>query len=444
VSTAAATREEIARLFGRAAFGATAADLDAWTGKPYAQAVDHLLAIPPPDQRGIVTDEPQRQILQQSGTAQLDVTAAQRWWLERMRITQYPLEERMTLFWHGHFATAARDPFPDVAMLMRQNETLRRNAFGNFRDLVAAMTLDPAMLEWLDGSRNTIPVPNENYARELLELFTLGKYPQVYTEADVREGARVLTGWTLNTVTHEVRFEPTLHDVGNKTVLGTTIGNQGAAEYLALVDTALKQPVSPRFIAYKMVANFGYAPSTDNLLDDADPLVAKVGDALRRSGWSIREGVRTMLLSDEFRTGEPSDRRLLVRSPVETLVASAKALGVAIDNDNIAHYLAPMGQPIFRPANVGGWPVGTNWLSPSSALARYEWAVFCQGKAQAAALPPSSDLDAWAHLLGLAPLTQATVAQLRHYLDARAGDTEAERQASILVLLLSAPEWTVI
>ncbi|MEY2472698.1 MAG: hypothetical protein QOK28_2027, partial [Actinomycetota bacterium] len=259
MSSAQATRDDIARLFGRAAFGATPADLDAWTGKPYADAVSFLVDIPAPSGRRAQPDDTRRNALVQTGANHTDdgtIRLAQKWWLERMRTGSYPLEERMTLLWHGHFATAVRYPYPDVAMMLVQNQTFRTHALGNFRELVKAVTVDPAMMEWLDGARNSIPTPNENYAREFMELFTLGKFPEVYGERDVREAARVLTGWTSNPSFRTVSFNSAGHDTGTKTVLGTTFGDAGAHEYEQLVDVALSQPVSARFIAAKLVSNF--------------------------------------------------------------------------------------------------------------------------------------------------------------------------------------------
>lgn len=443
----AATRDEVARLLGRAAFGATAADLNAWVGKPYTALVDHLLDVPPLESRPSA-DEARRASIEQSGKYETDRTGgfvglAQQWWLERMRNTAYPLEERMTLFWHGHFATSVRDPFPDVAMVMGQNQSMRRNALGNFRELVYAMTLDSAMLEWLDGARNAIPLPNENYARELLELFTLGKYPQVYTEGDVREAARVLTGWTNDTFFRKASFNAAMHDKGTKRVLGRTITNQGDAEFRTLIDTALGQPISPLFIAYKLVANFAYAPPLMNLLTQADSLVARVAQTLRSTNWNIRAAVRTLLLSDEFRIGDPSQRHQLVRQPAEVALGAAKALNFSLDDDTVRQRVWAMGQPLFVPPNVGGWPVGTGWLSPATVLARYDFAVLAQTKATVP-LPASSDYDGWARLFGMAPLTRQTTDAISGYIASQPKAPEAARQAAMVILVLSSPEWTVM
>ncbi|MBA3654932.1 MAG: DUF1800 domain-containing protein [Actinobacteria bacterium] len=448
MSLEAATREEVSRLFGRAAFGATPDDLARWTGRPYAEAVDHLVNVPAMGNRPGAGDEARRSSIEQGGRAKTQsaggaTAQAQMWWLERMRTTPYPLEERLTLFWHGHFATSVLAPFPDVAMMMAQNQTIRLNALGNFRTLVAAMTVDCAMLEWLDGARNTIPAPNENYAREFLELFTLGKYPQVYGEGDVREAARVLTGWKVDRLFRKVAFDAGAHDTGTKTILGATIPNQGANEYRTLIDVALAQPVSALFIAHKLVSNFGYAAPTTDLLRNADPLVARVAQSFRSTGWDIRAAMRTLLMSDEFRTGDANIRRQLVRQPAEIVVGAGKTLRFTLDNQEVVARMANMGQPLLVPPNVGGWPTGTGWLSPATVLTRYDFGMLAQGRATVP-LPPAGDFDGWARLLGLAPPSATTTAALKGFLDEQSRADEPTKQASVLVLMLSTPEWAVI
>ncbi|HVT76911.1 MAG TPA: DUF1800 domain-containing protein, partial [Acidimicrobiales bacterium] len=392
------------------------------------------------------SDDARRAAVVQSGQQRTDegsIRLAQRWWLERMRTATYPLEERMTLMWHGHFATAVRYPYPDVAMILVQNQTLRTHALGNLGDLVKAVTVDPAMMEWLDGARNSIPAPNENYARELMELFTLGKYPQVYGEEDVRQAARVLTGWTDNVSLRTVSFDAAGHDTGTKTVLGTTIGNGGAQEYAQLVDLLLSQPISARFIAAKLVSNFAYAAMAPDLLRGPDSLVVQVADTLQATGGDLRAAMRTLLLSDEFRLGDAGAQRLLVRQPVEAMVAAAKAFGITLDNDDAVLQLRAMGQPLFVPPNVGGFPAGMGWLSPSTIIARYGWAETV-GTRAANGLPASSDVDGWARRAGLGALTAETVAALESYVTDNATLPESAKQMGVAVLLLTSPEWMAL
>ncbi len=440
-----ASRVDIARLFGRAAFGATAADLDAWTGKPYADAVESLLAKPGLDAlRG--TPLQGLDAVERRPGAPANIAAAQQWWLQQMRKTANPLEERLTLLWHDHFATAVQNP-PNVAMLLAQNDTLHAHALGNFRDLVNAINVDPAMLFWLNGTQSSRPIPNENYAREFFELFTLGKYPQVYGERDVRETARAFTGWVAQANTNAATFNANRHDAGKKTVLGQSFGDLGDQEHLNVTRIALEQPIAPRFVAYKLVRGLAYDPDNSDLLQSPDPLVARVADVLSKTGWDIRSALRTLLLSDEFRY--PSATRQIVRQPVEVIVAAHKALGMNANTPLASNAANRLGQRLFDPPGVDGWPVGTTWLSPTSIVARYDFALalFNAWVAQTPkpTVPASGDLAAWTALLGLGALSANTINAVKSYLAPRkpaAG--EAELQAGVFALLLTSPDWMVI
>jgi uncharacterized protein (DUF1800 family) len=426
------------------AFGATAADLDRWTGKPYADLVDWLLDVtkapaPPP-----LPDDAVRLALMENDSGIAD---AQRWWLERMRTTPFPLLEKLTLIWHGHFATGVRYP-PTVRDLLVQNQTLRANALGNLRTLVGAITIDDAMLLWLNGVDNAVPHPNENYAREFFELFTLGKRPQVYTETDIRNAARAFTGWVPGGYPAPPQFIASRHDHGKKRVLGKTIADLGDKEYLALVDLALAQPVSARFFAYKLVANLAYVPAVPNLLKSSDVLLNRVAKSLTASGWDIAAAVRTLLLSEEFRHAPASKGRQLVRQPVEAVVHAAKALGVVFTDASLVYPLEGMGQSLFNPVNVAGWPLGKDWVSPVTSLARYEAGLTLYRLASVAPLvqplPAASDLKAWAKTLGLPGFGANTTSAVNGYLRRVAKSSEAEKAAGVLTLLLSSPEWVVM
>jgi uncharacterized protein (DUF1800 family) len=447
-----ASRADVARLFGRAAFGASAAQLDQWQGKRYASIVDHLLNIPDPATRSQRGDDLNRLTAEAGHNLQL----AQSWWMRRMQTTPWPLEERMVLFWHDHFATSYTPEGPTVMLLMKQNQTLRLHALGSFRAMCEAITVDPAMLIWLNGSVNTVERPNENYARELFELFTLGTAPQVYSETDIRESARALTGWTSD-ATGLVRFNAASHDPGTKTVLGTTINNVGELEYKAIVDIALAQPIAPKFVASKLVQSFAYRPTTRDLVNDPDPLVDEVAAALVGSGWSIRAAVRTLLLSDHFRYADPAVEHQVVRQPAELVAHGAKVAGVAADDAALPQVVAAAGQSLLQPPNVGGWPAGRGWLSTTTAIARYAIPITLANIRNQSLellrppLPPSADVatgaKAWTRHVGLATLHPTTLTALQSYVAARkggAGVTEVELQNGILALLMSSPDWEVM
>jgi uncharacterized protein (DUF1800 family) len=241
-------RAQTNHLFRRAAFGASRADLD-----------QHGDRQPPAIAMSLVNyqDVPNDALEERLGAANLDVTkrdALQRWWLLRMMYTSRPFEERMTLFWHGILTTAfTKVNKPDL--LLQQNDFLRQNALGSFRDILVGISKDPAMLIWLDGATNRKGKPNENYARELMELFSMGIGN--YTEDDVREGARALTGWTLAGAKEgptEAVFRAGQHDDGQKTFLGQT-GNFGLEE---IVDIIVKQPATAQYLSRRLFSFFAY------------------------------------------------------------------------------------------------------------------------------------------------------------------------------------------
>jgi uncharacterized protein (DUF1800 family) len=442
-----ATREDVARLLGRVAFGATSADLDAWSHAPYEALVDHLLAVPMPDGRKPAVDDAKRITLERNQNGLSDM---QSWWLERMRTTPYPLEERLTLLWHDHFATAARPPDVNANLVFKQIQTLRRNALGNFRNLLIDVCTDPAMLLWLNGVESTGSRPNENFAREFFELFSLGTHPQAYTESDVRQAARVFTGWTVDASSGRSAFDPSRHDAGAKQVLGTTITNGGATEFVHLVDVALAQRVAARFIAYKLVAGLAYAPATTDLLSAPDPLVAKVATALTASKWELKPALRTLMLADEFRTTNGADARRAVRSPAEVAVSTCKALKIAADDAAFPPAVAGMGQQLLVPPNVGGWPKGKRWLSSSTVVGRYSWGITAYASWQKASahtragLPAPADLAGWASRFGVASVSPSTADAISTYVSGRKGAGLDELQAGVMALVLTSPDWTVV
>ena len=433
------TAADVSRLLGRVAFGATAADLDEWTGKPYADLVEDLLAVADLPVATPLPDDARRLVLENAVHPPED---ARRWWLERMRTTPFPLLERMTLLWHGHFATGVRYP-PDMTHLVRQNETIRTHALGDLRELVAALTVDPAMLFWLNGHENAVPQPNENYAREFFELFTLGTRPQVYSERDVREAARAFTGWIVGSGGN-AKFVAARHDAKSKRVLGRTIANAGDQEYRALVDVAFAQPAASRFLAWKLVANLAYVPG------DKDTLVTGVANVLKKT-WNVTDALRALFLADEFRYASATRGRQYVRTPVEAFVHAAKALGVSFDDNTLVWPIQRMGHALFDPVDVSGWPLGQEWVTPVTALARYDaglalWtkAVNARAARVTAPLPAPDDLKGWAHLLGVAGFGKNTTNAVGSYLR-RAGKSGTEPlQAGVLTLLLSSPEWVVM
>ncbi|MBV8155904.1 MAG: DUF1800 domain-containing protein [Candidatus Eremiobacteraeota bacterium] len=273
------------------------------------------------------------------------------WWLNRMLTTPAPLQEKMTLFWHGHFTS-----YVNYAVYTYfQNQLFRYYALGNVRTLTHAVSRDPAMLIYLNNDKNVAEHPNENYARELMELFTLGIGH--YTEQDVREAARAWTGWRLNKATGVVRFAPRQHDDGSKTFLGQT-GNFMGDD---VVDIIFAQPQCARFLATSLLNYFVY--------NDPEPeLVDAVADVMRRNNYEIAPVMSAIFRSNVFYS--PRAYRALVKSPVEFVVGTYKALGITELPDDAVGFANRMGQILFQPPNVAGWPGGQNWLTSGTMIVR--------------------------------------------------------------------------
>jgi uncharacterized protein (DUF1800 family) len=275
------------------------------------------------------------------------------WWVEEMIDGRDPLRERMTLFWHGYFTSSFRDVRDGVAMI-EQNELLREHARGRFGDLLRAIVRDPAMLEYLDNNRNRKQRPNENFARELMELFTLGEGN--YTERDVKEAARALTGW-VERPGIEPRMVRRLHDRGRKTILGRT-GNFDADD---LVDILLEQPACARWVTGKLMAYFeGRAPGEERLQGYAELLLA--------SGYRIDRFLEQLLNDPEFYSEEVMGQR--IAGPVEYLVGTARRLGVDPPGELLWLAAGQLGQRLLDPPNVKGWDGGRSWITTSTYLQR--------------------------------------------------------------------------
>ncbi len=287
------------------------------------------------------------------------IIATQLWWLDRMIATPAPLQEKMTLFWHGHFTTAAIQKGVTPQEIVAQNQLFRNFALGNVRELTQRVSVDAAMLKYLDNRASDRAHPNENYARELMELFTLGIGN--YTENDVRESARAWTGYRVRPRTGDGFFNPSLHDDGQKTFLGRT-GNFGGRE---IVDIIFQQPATATFFASKLLRFFVY--------DDPEPeLIAQVASLVRRNDFDLQPVVATLLGSNVFY----SDRayRALVKSPVEFVVGSYQLFGVPHADRGALAAMRRMTQVLFYPPNVKGWSGGNAWINTSTVLARENFA----------------------------------------------------------------------
>jgi uncharacterized protein (DUF1800 family) len=272
-----------------------------------------------------------------------------------MLATPAPLQEKMALYLHGHFTTAAIQKGVTPQMVYNQNQLFRDNALGNLRDLTWQVSIDPAMLLYLDNARNDAGHPNENYARELMELFTLGV--DRYTENDVRESARAWTGWIVVRRTGMAQFVPGRHDAGTKTFLHQT-GNWKGQD---VVDIIYRQPGCAAFWAASLLNFFVYNNPEPQLVDAVAALI-------RKNDYNLKPVLSTLLRSNVFYSNRAY--RALVKSPVEFVVGTYKALNLKPVDERAQRALVQMGQIVFYPPNVAGWPGGANWLTSQTMIAR--------------------------------------------------------------------------
>ena len=364
--------DDARRLLARTGFGATPADVAAFAALTRAQAVDRLLAgttttalTPPPPAIDDPTSmrRPGRDATAGERNAyrveQRNLTLALRaWWLREMLVTASPLTERMTLFWHGHFVSS-QQKVRLAPLIYRQNVTLRANAVGNFATLLHAASKDPAMLVYLDTAQNRRGHPNENFAREVMELFTLGEGH--YSEQDVKEAARAFTGWSIDRDSGTYRFRPRLHDGGVKTVFG----HSGNFDGDGVLDLILARPQTAQFIVAELWREF-ISPDPDA------KEVVRIAARLRDSGYDIKTALRELFESDAFYS--PHARGALVRSPVDLVAGTLHTLNILPANTlPYAVACAAMGQNLFAPPNVKGWPGGDAWINTSTLLARKQF-----------------------------------------------------------------------
>jgi uncharacterized protein (DUF1800 family) len=392
-------RADIAHLFRRAGFGARPSQLDELVPGGYEAAVEYLLDVAGGDPGADPIPDPAvtssidwssvaaLRALQTKQVAQEETTLRQ-WWMTRMAAAERPLAEKMSLYWHGHFATGI-DKVSYAGLMLTQNKIFRSQGLGSFLDLTMAVAKDPAMLVWLDTRYDRKAHPNENFSRELMELFTLGIGH--YQETDVREAARAFTGWDYDTKAIAYQFLPAQHDNGTKTVLGTT-GNLSGEDVIGLVTS---NPVGIRFVSARFWSHFAYPVTIDDPV--VDDLVGAYGPTLQ-----IADLMRTMLLHPQFRSARA--RTGLVKQPIEYVAGVMRALNLPADLPGVDPALANLGQVPFRPPNVGGWPQNGYWLSTAASRSRLAFARTAAAKTDlrpVTSAPPPVRSEAIARMLSV-------------------------------------------
>ena len=284
----------------------------------------------------------------------LETRRAANWWADRMVASNAPLQEKMALFWHGHFATG-QEKVRDYRKMLVQLDLFHRHATGNFRDLLIGVAQDPAMLVFLDAGQNVKFAPNENFGREVMELFTMGVGN--YTEKDIREAARAFTGWTNDDL--DFKVDHAKHDSGEKTFLGRT-GNFDGADILRII---LEQKVTANYIAGKIYRFL--------VRDDLSPeLAQRLGAVLRDNDYELKPLLRSIFLSKDFYSSPSVGTR--IKGPVELIVSMYRELGLrklpGVPDFNSA--TSELGQVLLNPPTVAGWAQGRTWITPGMLLAR--------------------------------------------------------------------------
>ena len=383
----------------RAGFGGTDEQIRTLTGWGAQRAVDHLVEFDriPADSDGAdafdddiirpLTREERRSLNRARQVGDEDTVALyrterqkrqredrrqmreiQRAWLTRMVQTPRPLEEKMTLLWHGHFATSFRN-VEDSYHMYAQNRMLRKHSMGNFRDLLVGIVRDPAMLKFLNNNQNRKDSPNENLGRELLELFSLGEGN--YSEGDIKEGARALTGYTFSD--NKFSFNTNQHDNGNKRVLGE-VGNFDGDD---LVDVILSQQACAMFVVLKLYRFFVQDVPMDLSAMDIGTrrVIVKLTNLFQATGYEIRPVVRKMLLSRHFY--DPANIGSKIKSPSELLIGSVRSLKVPVrDMGIVSDAMELMGQSLFLPPSVKGWDGGRSWINTSTMFVRQNTLIY--------------------------------------------------------------------
>jgi hypothetical protein len=439
--------ERAAHLYRRAAFGGTWSELQAAVEAGPAKTVDLLM-------RGGVERESFYAEARSTIASLLGLGGRNdlpAWWLYVMMQSPHPLEEKLTLFWHGHFATSAAK-VTDHGLMLAQNELLRKHALGGFRPLLHEAARDTAMLLWLDSSVNRKTRPNENFAREVMELFALGVGN--YTERDIKEAARAFTGWEVKH--NRFWFNRVQHDDGRKRVLGKS----GTFDGDEVIDVLLDEPAAAKFIVRKLYQYLVADNFPDSTGDPAaaiaahEALLEPLAAEYRRTDYDTGRLVRTILSSNHFYSASAMGRK--IKSPVEFAVGLVRSLAGHTDHYALSDDLAALGQRVFYPPNVKGWNGGREWINAYTLLSRQNLATaLCSGrdgrygdKMELERSPSLADCDTSSKLVERAVDLLASVrppdtviAELMKTAERRGDDSEAKRRARVVETIASLPEF---
>ncbi len=368
----AISQEEARHLLTRTGFGASQEDINNYSRLNYDQAVYQLLdqvnpnfEIKPPawlfeplsfDRKRMrnASEEEKKAFRKARKMKEFELKG---WWVTEMANTESPLTEKMVLFWHNHFTSSLKKVKQPV-LLYRQNELFRKHAMGNFKALAYAISKDPAMLGYLDNFKSSKQSPNENFARELLELFTLGEGN--YTEQDIKEAARAFTGWSIDRKTGEFMFRKRMHDSGEKVFLG----KRGKIDGNDIIEIIFEQPEVATLLVIKLWKEF--VSETPNKAE-----VDRLAKNFRANNFEMKPLMRELLMSHSFR--DPENYARLIKSPLDYIVGTLRMLDIPVKDGRAAAFAsAHLGQNVFDPPNVKGWQGGNDWITSSSLLTRQQ------------------------------------------------------------------------
>ncbi len=416
-------RREATHLLWRTGFGASADEIQQVAADGLDKTLDRLLSLPQESAEFTKADALLRQAAFDSG----NIADLKTWWLHRMVASANPLIEKVTLLWHNHFATS-NAKVDSVPLMAAQNDLLRRESLGSFRRVLHDIAKDVAMLVWLDSNSNRKRHPNENFAREVMELFSLGVGN--YSEHDIQEAARAFTGWHVRN--GEFWFNAIQHDTGEKIVF-TKRGNFDGGD---VVEFCLDHPACPRFLAFKLLRQFVEpSPSKEHI----DALATRI----RQHNFEWRPILRELFSSKMFFSEQA--RQSIIKSPVELLLGAVRQLKAKPNLQSLSRLSAELGQDIFEPPTVKGWDGGRLWISSTTLIQRANFATALLksnqlGSVSFGRLRVEDDVNYFVELLLARDVGPEAVTELRQFMKNQTGDPEI-RLRSLVQFVMQMPEY---
>lgn len=419
---------EATHLLWRCAAGATLEEIERAVEDGMEKTVARLTTTQPESEEFTATEG----LLHRSALDSGNINSLKNWWLYRLQETANPLAEKITLFWHNHFATS-NAKVRSAARMDAQQTLIRKHALGRFDEMFRAMARDVAMLMWLDTNANRKRHPNENFAREVMELFSLGVGN--YSETDIKEAARAFTGWHIRN--GEFWFNKVQHDPGSKTVLG----QKGAFKGNDILEICLAQKSCPRFLASKLLKTFVQQKPASA---DIDALAARI----RHHKYAMAPVLQELLSSKLFYAAE--SRRSLIKSPVELVVGTLKALEVRPNLGACVQLMSDLGQNLFEPPTVKGWEGGRLWINSATLLQRANFAAQIASGEQfgkpTALKSQGSNRKTIAHFVDLlvaGEISKSARQQLlAHLQDSQ--ESSSARLAGLVQVIMTMPEYQLI